>query len=63
MHHAGRKSFNTTSAQLRVLWWVDTRDMVADGMTKDAVSRLAITELVEEGHWTLKHPVARFTRE
>ena len=45
MHLAGRKSFNTRSAKLRVLWWIDIRDMVADGMTK------------QYGHW----PNTRFS--
>ena len=32
------------------LWWIDTRDMVTDGMTKGNVDRKAITELMD-GRW------------
>ena len=39
---------------LKRLTWVDTRDMVADGMGKGAVHRQAIVEFMS-GHWTLKH--------
>ena len=37
------------------LWWVDTRDMVADGLNKGAVPRLALQELARKGHWLLQH--------
>ena len=47
---------------LSILWWVDTRDMVADGMTKGTISRLAIIELAEKCNWILQHPVARYPK-
>ena len=37
------------------LWWVDTRDMVADGLTKGVLDRAAILALTEQGLWTLQH--------
>ena len=41
------------------LWWIDTRDMVADGLNKGGLSRDPILAMCEEGHWTLKElPVA-----
>ena len=45
--------------QLRALWWADTRDMVADGITKGKVDRLKILELVEKGRWILEHAAQR----
>ena len=39
---------------LRRLWWVDTEDMLADGMTKGAISRRQIMDASTEGKWTLK---------
>lgn len=34
------------------LWWVDTRDMVTDGMTKGVVNRSALLLLAEGHRWT-----------
>ena len=36
------------------LWWIDTRDMVADGLNKGGLPRDPILQLCEEGCWTLK---------
>ena len=44
-----------TKKMLRELWWADTRDMVADGMTKGKVDRKAINDLVERCEWRLVH--------
>ncbi len=38
------------------LWWTDTRDMVADGLTKGEVERTAICQLLEHGMGVLQHP-------
>ena len=35
--------------------WVDTRDMVSDGLTKGSVNRAALHELFS-GKWTIHHP-------
>ena len=37
------------------LWWLDTRDMVADGLTKEAVDRKALDEIMK-GMQTIQHP-------
>ena len=44
---------------LAALWWIDTRDMVSDGLTKGSLSREAIVFLCEQGTWLLKHAVLR----
>ena len=35
------------------LWWIDTRDMVADGMNKGGLPRDPILSLCEKGQWML----------
>ena len=35
------------------LWWIDTRDMVADGLNKGGLPRDPILEICEKGSWTL----------
>lgn len=35
------------------LWWIDTRDMVADGLNKGGLPREPILHLCERGSWTL----------
>ena len=35
------------------LWWIDTRDMVADGLNKGGLARDPILTMCEKGHWTL----------
>ena len=39
---------------LEQLIWIDTRDMYADGLTKGAVSRKAVAEIMS-GTMTLRH--------
>jgi len=39
--------------------WIDTRDMMADGLTKGAVSREAIHEVMD-GHMLLRHEHKRW---
>ena len=46
---------------LRKLWWVDTRDMVADALNKGAISRIALLELANTGRWVLKHKAIGFS--
>ena len=38
------------------LWWVDTADMLADGLNKGLVSRRALLETAATGIWKLVHP-------
>ena len=33
------------------IWWIDTFDMIADGMTKGSVVRKALTTISSSGHW------------
>ena len=36
---------------LRTLWWSDTLDMIADGMTKGSIDRADILKLCKTGKW------------
>ena len=40
------------------LIWVDTRDMVADGLTKGCISRSAIIDLLSNARWKPENPIA-----
>ncbi len=44
---------------LRSLYWLDTRDMIADGLTKGSVDRRALQKLANLSNWTTVHPVHR----
>ena len=48
--------------RLNKLWWVDTRDMVADGLNKGGLPREPILAMCEEGHWTLREPAISFSK-
>jgi uncharacterized protein YwbE len=37
------------------LWWIDTRDMVADGLNKGGLPRDPILEICEDCKWVLRH--------
>jgi hypothetical protein len=39
--------------RIGLLWWIDTRDMVADGMNKGGLPRDPILSLCENGQWML----------
>ena len=41
------------SKRLRRLYWLDTVDMLADGLTKGAVDRAALIRASGEGTWQL----------
>ena len=45
---------------LRKSWWVDTRDMVSDALTKGVISRKSIVQLVQSGIWKLAHTCERY---
>ena len=40
---------------IKYLYWIDTRDMVADGLNKGCVNRQALRELSSQGKWILEH--------
>ena len=42
--------------RIRQLWWIDTRDMSADGLNKGALSRRALLRALTKGEWTVIHP-------
>jgi len=50
LHVAKMREFLDTKL-LHKLWWVDTQDMAADGLTKGKIDRSAILALVHEGVW------------
>ena len=52
---------------LRFLYWVDTRDMAADGLTKGGIDRKLLNDLAEHcryecAHLPKRHSVARASR-
>ena len=47
------------SKAVKSLTWVDTRDMVCDGLTKGMADRSALHRLMQ-GEWCLKHPCETF---
>ena len=49
-----RDRLNTT---IQRLLWLDTRDMLADGLTKGAVDRAALRKIAADGIW---YPVQKF---
>ncbi len=46
---------------LRALWWVDTRDMAADGLNKGLVARSVLLNVPATGIWKLLHAAAKHT--
>ena len=42
---------------LQQLFWADTRDMLADGLTKGSVNRAALQLAQEDGRFKLQFPV------
>ena len=44
---------------LYAYYWIDTRDCVADGLTKGSVARAAIMDLLSKSEWKLEHPCHR----
>ena len=45
---------------IEAILWIDTRDMIADGLTKGAVDRAALHETMA-GTWTIQHAVKCWT--
>ena len=42
--------------KIKQVWWIDTRDMLADGLNKGAVSRKAVLRALTKGLWHVEHP-------
>ena len=60
LHHVQWLQELTRTRVLDAAVWVDTRDMIADGMTKGAVPRSVIRETQETGCWQLAHDWRRY---
>ena len=52
----------TRAGRISRLWWIDTRDMVADGLNKGGLPREPILQMCEQGTWVCNHeaPVSFF---
>jgi len=48
------------SGRLDRLYWIDTRDMLADVLTKGKVSRTALLSALKAGAWSLSYEAKRF---
>jgi len=46
---------------MRKLWWCDTIDMLADGLTKGSISREALIQVSKTGIWNLIHDALSHT--
>ena len=44
---------------LRAIFWCDTRDMVADGLTKGSVSRIILQKVMDKGRLEIAHEAKR----
>ena len=47
---------------LKTMFWIDTRDMCADGLTKGSVPRDALRNLASAGKWVLTQAWKQFGR-
>ena len=45
--------------KIRQLYWIDTRDMLADGLNKGAISRKPLLQALKEGVWRVVHPLVK----
>ena len=48
---------------IRALWWCDTRDMLADALTKGGIDRTQLIRCMCEGKLEVNHEVKRCTRK
>ena len=44
------------TCQIAALIWLDTRDMLADGLTKGKIDRQALIKALNSGKWFVEHP-------
>ena len=56
MNILGQMREHMSTTRIKKLWWIDTRDMIADGLNKGAVSRKALLLSLTKGLWHLEHP-------
>lgn len=45
------------------LWWVDTRDMISDALTKGGVPRGAVVKVMTEAKWYLEHAAVKWPQQ
>ena len=60
LHHVQWLQELTRTRALDAAFWIDTRDMIADGMTKGTVPRSIIRVAQESGQWRLEHDWRRY---
>ena len=48
---------------IEAIWWIDTRDMPADGRTKGVVLGDEIIAVVEKNEWKIEHECVRWPKE
>ena len=51
----GQMREHMATHRIRYFWWVDTRDMLADGLNKGAISRKALIRALAVGMWNVQH--------
>ena len=56
MNILGQMREHMSTTRIKKLWWIDTRDMLADGLNKGAVSRKALLLALTKGLWHVEHP-------
>ena len=56
MNILGQMREHMSTKRIKTFWWIDTRDMLADGLNKGAVSRKASLLALTKGLWHLEHP-------
>ena len=59
VHHLQWLQELTRKTVLACMWWVDTRDMLADAMNKGSVSKDDLIKAQNTGMWTVIHPAKR----
>ena len=47
---------------IKSIWWCDTRDMLADALTKGGIDRAMLVKCMKQGRLDIVHPVKRCTR-
>ena len=51
----GQMREHMSTGRIRALHWIDTRDMLADGLNKGAISRKALLRALMHGIWRIEH--------
>ena len=49
------------TGRISAIWWVDTRDMIADGLNKGIISRDALLHTAHTGNWSLLQKAEKTT--